>query len=178
MRRDVTASEEAFAGKVIRVRVDRLEWGGEVVTREVAEVGAVSCVLALRNRGGYREALLVGQYRHPVGETIWEMPAGRIDRGEDPLECAKRELAEETGYEAADWQYLGAFYSSPGFTTELIHAYAASGLKALESPPGGDEIEIRVHWFPLDEICRGGCHGPVRDAKTLAAAALYSSAHA
>jgi len=176
MGRDVIGSEERFAGRVIRVRVDQLEGGGEVVRREVAEVDDVSCILALRTRGGRQEALLVGQYRHPVRETMWEIPAGRIDRGEDPPDCARRELAEETGYDADEWHYLGAFYSSPGFTTEFIHAYAASGLRRLERPPEGDEMEIRTRWFPLDELCRGGCRGRIRDAKTLAAAALYSSA--
>lgn len=172
---EVIGSDEEFAGRVIRVRVDHLELDGEVVKREVAEVRDVSCVLALRRRGGNWEALLVAQYRHPVGESVWEVPAGRIDGGEDPLDCARRELAEETGYEADEWHYLGAFYSSPGFTTEFIHAYAATGLRQLELPPDGDEIEIRADWFPIDEVLGGGCGGWVRDAKTLAVLALWSA---
>ncbi|MFO8059614.1 MAG: NUDIX hydrolase [Bacillota bacterium] len=163
-------SELKFAGRVMRVRVDRI---GEGKLREVAEVGSVSCVLAVRTaKDRSPEILMVRQYRHPTGRWLWEIPAGRVDPGETPLECARRELAEETGYRASQWRHLGGFYSSPGFTDEFIDVYHASGLEAMDRPPAGDEDDIRHRWVALEDImnwrrCR------LLDGKTLSALSLW-----
>lgn len=121
------------------------------------------------------EVLFVRQYRHAVTEICLELPAGTLDRSddgspEDPHSAAVRELAEETGHEAADWRTLGNFFTAPGFATELMHLYLARGLRPLEGYGGPDPDErlelVRLTWTEALDMAE---RGEIRDAKTLVA---------
>ena len=149
----VTNREEIFSGYVMDVRRDTFDFQGESLTREyIVHPGAVG-VIALNHEGSM---LLVEQYRHPQGKVMWEPPAGLLDTpDEDPLECAKRELLEETGYEAAKWQVLIDFANTPGGSTEQIRLYFAQGLTLHQDgrPLGGEEErDMPVHWIPVSEV--------------------------
>ncbi len=113
---------------------------------------------------------LVRQFRPPAQRELLELPAGRIEEGEDPLETARRELAEETGLRGGSWRYLRAFWTTPGFCRERVHLYVAEGLERGEPDPDeGEEIEI-VRW-PADEIAQ---HlGELADGKTLVGVLMY-----
>jgi len=109
--------------------------------------------------------LLVRQYRLPARQFLWELPAGTVDPGEKPLQTARRELVEETGYRAKKWTKLAEFYPSPGFLSEKMTIYLATGLTAGEPKPMEDE-RIATRWFKaaeLDEMIRTG---KIQDAKT------------
>ncbi len=150
--------ERLFAGKLIkvdRVRYRHRPW-------EVATMGEVAAILAVRRGDGL--VLLVEQMRPAIGGQMLEIPAGRVEPGESPEDCARRELAEETGYMVTSLESLAVFYTSPGFTDELVHLYLARDPVLLESPPPGDQGEdTRPRWIPIDEARNS------RDAKTLIA---------
>jgi ADP-ribose pyrophosphatase len=106
------------------------------------------------------------QFRHAAGGWIWELPAGKIDNREPPLETAQRELVEEAGMTATSWQSLGEYFSSPGVFTEVIHLYLATGLKAV--PDAREEHEVfRVEWRPLSEVLAMAHSGELKDGKSL-----------
>lgn len=156
------ASEEIWTGRIASVRVDRIRHDdGEVVEREiVTHPGAVAVVA---HDGEH--LWLVRQPREPVGDYLLELPAGKLDEeGEEPLETAKRELAEEIGKAARSWEHLTTFYSSPGFSDEQIHVYLATDL--YDEQAQNDEVErIEVVKVPLSEV-----DGVIRDnvdSKTL-----------
>ena len=113
--------------------------------------------------------LLVRQYRHAALDYMWELPAGRIDAGEKPLQTAKRELAEETGYRAARWKKLGMIYPSPGMLDERLHIYLATGLReAGKLPQHEDEDErVTLRWFTAKELDTMIAKGKLPDGKTL-----------
>lgn len=111
--------------------------------------------------------LLVRQYRHAAGESMWELPAGRIDAGEKPLQAAKRELAEETGYRAANWKKLLMFYSSPGILEERQHVFLATGLRLGEKLPVYEDERVTMRWFTSKELDAMITKGKLADAKTL-----------
>ena len=114
--------------------------------------------------------LLVRQYRHPVETELWEIPAGKLEEGEDAMTCAKRELLEETGYEAASWEKLLSFYTSPGFCNEQITLFLARELsKATEPTPG--EITAQGVFGPR-KLKKMAKTGEIRDGKTLLALLL------
>jgi ADP-ribose pyrophosphatase len=113
-----------------------------------------------------KRILLVRQYRLPAGRLLWEIPAGSIDPGEKPLQTAKRELKEETGYRAKKWKKLISFYPSPGFLTEKMTIYLATGLTAGEATPMGDE-RIETRWFKAKEVEAAIEAGEILDAKTM-----------
>jgi ADP-ribose pyrophosphatase len=109
--------------------------------------------------------LLVRQYRLPARRYLWELPAGRVDAGETPLQTARRELVEETGYRARNWKKLAAFYPSPGFLAEKMTIFLATGLTAGEAKPMEDE-RIETRWFTAKELDGWIRSGKILDAKT------------
>jgi ADP-ribose pyrophosphatase len=113
-----------------------------------------------------KRILLVRQYRLPAGRSLWELPAGSVDPGEKPLQTAKRELKEETGYRAKNWKKLISFFPSPGFLTEVMTIYLATGLTAGESTPMEDE-RIETRWFTAKEIEAAIDGNQIQDAKTM-----------
>ncbi len=149
----VTNREEIFSGYVMDLRRDDFDFHGETLRREyIVHPGAVA-IMGMDHEGNL---LLVKQYRHPQGKVMWEPPAGLLDAlDEDPLECAKRELLEETGYQASKWEVLLDFANTPGGSSEQIRIYFAQGLTEHESgrPVGSDEeSSMTVHWVPLSEV--------------------------
>jgi ADP-ribose pyrophosphatase len=133
----------AYKGKHIQVREDRvIEPAGYEASREIVVHPGAVCIVA---RPTPLEVILVRQYRHATGRELIEIPAGTLHEGEDPLECAIRELEEETGYRAAKMVAHGRFWTTPGFTTELMYLYEASDLQKTKTNPDEDEaIEVEV----------------------------------
>jgi ADP-ribose pyrophosphatase len=113
-----------------------------------------------------RRILLVRQYRLPAGRYMWELPAGRLDPGEKPLQAARRELIEETGYRARRWTRLASFWVSPGYVEERMTIYLATDLTAGEATPMDDE-RIETRWFTRRELARMIQRGKIEDAKTM-----------
>lgn len=158
-------TERIYEGRVLHVRVDTLDVGeGRTVKREVIEHNGAVVVAALDDRG---RVLLVRQYRHAAGESLLELPAGTLERGEEPLATAIREMQEETGCYPTTIEQVGSFFSAPGFCTELLHFFVAHDLR--NSPLHGDEDEqIEVVPTDLADIPGLALSGRIRDAKTLA----------
>ena len=155
----VTESSILARGRIVTVREDMVRLpDGEVVSRELVEHPGAVAVVALDERD---RVLLIRQYRHPVAATLWEIPAGLRDVDGEPLvETARRELAEEAGYQAADWRVLTDFLSSPGISTERLRVFLARDLtmvsaQANEYVRQHEEAYLTVAWVPLDEVVRG-----------------------
>jgi ADP-ribose pyrophosphatase len=112
------------------------------------------------------DVILIKQYRHAIREFIWEIPAGTLDPDESPLNCARRELIEETGYSAAGWQQLGTITPLPGCSDERIHIFLASDLKAAEQSLDEDEM-LKVHRLKLEDALQMILRGEIADGKTI-----------
>jgi len=137
---------------------------GSIFTREVVLHPGAVAIFPMLHDGRF---LLVRQYRHPVATALWEIPAGKLEPGEDTLACAKRELLEETGYEAASWEKLLSFFTSPGFCDEQITLFLAHDLKKVAEPiPGEIDVQQLFDRQRLHEMVRSG---EIRDGKTLLA---------
>lgn len=159
------ASETLFEGHIVRLKLDKAEIpNGRVVSREVVEHPGGVAVLAL-DEGGM--VTLVRQYRYPFHEVVTELPAGKLEYGEDPALAARRELEEEVGVRADELLYLGQIYASPGFCTERLHMYLARGLHRGESHPDEDEFLERME-VPFDTLVEQIMAGEITDAKTVA----------
>jgi ADP-ribose pyrophosphatase len=113
-----------------------------------------------------KRILLVRQYRLPAGKMLWELPAGKVDEGETPLEAARRELIEETGYRARKWEKLSSFWPSPGFVAERMTIYLATKLTAGKATPMDDE-RIETRWYKHKELAKMIRSGKIEDAKTI-----------
>lgn len=158
------ASERIYSGRVLNLRIDEIERPRDNGLRkvEVVEHAGGVCVIA---RPEINRIVLVKQYRHAVGRELWEVPAGMIERGEPPLETARRELIEETGYRADALRFLWSMYSSPGFCEERIHFFVADGLTAGTAQPEIDEeFELRI--WEIEEAWALVERDDLRDAKT------------
>lgn len=135
--------EWKYRGRTISVRVDPVRVGLIATTREVVVRVPAVAILAETSR---QQVVMIRQYRWAVGATLWELPAGKVDAGEDPASAARRELHEETGYEARHWSLIQEFYPSPGYTDEKIYLYYATDLCKKEAMPEADEDIITVLW--------------------------------
>ncbi|WP_058303770.1 NUDIX hydrolase [Gorillibacterium timonense] len=154
-----------FQGKIINLDVETVKLpDGGTATREIVRHPGAVCVLA---RLGER-ILVVEQYRKALGRNLVEIPAGKLERGENPLEAAERELQEETGYTAGRIKKLTSFYSAPGFCDELLHLYLADELVAGESHPDEDEF-LECGALTLEEAKSLIADGGIADAKTILA---------
>ena len=163
----VTESSVLARGRIVTVREDRVRLpDGEVVGRELVEHPGAVAVVALDELD---RVLLIRQYRHPVAATLWEIPAGLRDvHGEALVETARRELAEETGYRAADWRVLADFLSSPGISTERLRVFLARDLTVVpaeerEYVRQHEEAYLTVAWVPLDDVVRGILSGDLHN---------------
>jgi len=153
-----------FKGKVLTLNVEQVTLpNGHTTELEIAHHPGGAAIVALD--AGHRVCLL-RQFRHAAGGWITELPAGKLDNREPPLECAQRELAEEAGVTAAHWVKLGEFFSSPGVLTEVIHVYLARDLDAGELAPEVNEV-FDARWVPLDEAVELAVNGSLQDAKTI-----------
>ena len=157
-----------FNGKILDVYLDeiRLE-DGRAASREVVEHHGGVVILAVVEG----EVLLVRQYRHPAGQSLLELPAGKLEKGEDPAACALRELEEETGYRAATLRDLGRFYATPGYSSEIFYLYQAQNLTQTAQRLDPDEF-LEVERLPLKEALTACTDGRIKDAKTALALML------
>jgi ADP-ribose pyrophosphatase len=157
------ASRRAYDGRRISVRLDEVELpSGRVATYEVVEHPGAAAIVAVTPEG---RVLLVRQFRQAVGRELLELPAGTLEPGESPLECARRELAEEAGWAAGRWQPLIAFYPSPGVLAEELHVFLAEDLRPADA--AREEEDLRVESLPLEEAHRRIAAGEIRDAKSI-----------
>jgi 8-oxo-dGTP pyrophosphatase MutT (NUDIX family) len=182
----VVSSAEDYLGKIIDVRTDviRNPDGGTAAREVVEHPGAVG-VVALDDQG---RVLMIRQYRHPVGRMLWELPAGLRDvAGEPLLQAARRELLEETGYQARDWHVLADYFSSPGIITERLRVFLARGLEEVpvadrDFVPENEEAHLTLDWVPLDHavslILAGDLHNGLAVVGLLAAHAASQNGFA
>jgi ADP-ribose pyrophosphatase len=160
-------SEKRYAGRVFDLVVDEVEYpSGNRGIREIAQHAGGAVVVPLLDDGS---VLLVNQFRYPVKKNLFELPAGKLDVGEDPKVCAGRELEEETGYTAGTLTKLISIYTTPGFCNEQLHLFVATGLKKL---PGGQrleegEMDLTVKAFPIDEALEMIENQIIVDGKTI-----------
>ena len=172
LREHRVSGEVVFEGRVVGVRVDTASLpDGRTARREVVEHQPSVVVVPIDSNG---DMVMVRQFRYPVGETLLEAPAGNMEDGELPEECAQRELQEEIGYRAESLERLGSFWMSPGYCTELMHAFVARGLSPSTLDPDDDE-NIEVVRKPLSEARALIERGEVRDAKTIAALLMMNA---
>jgi len=164
----VLSSRTVFRGPVFWVTSDRVvEPAGIRVRRDVVRHPGSVVVLAVDDRYCEPRVLLEWQYRHAANGPLWELPAGRIDKGESDLAAAKRELLEETGYTAARWQRAFKYYASPGFMAETMSVHLAEGLRRGKAQPEADEV-IRTRLVPLSRAVHMVMTGKILDGKTIA----------
>ena len=165
----IVNSEIKFNGRIWNVKQDTFTFGHQELTRDYIEHPGAVGVIALNELG---QMLLVQQYRHPLRKLMWEPPAGLLDvPGEDPLEAAKRELLEETGYTASDWRVLFDFAPSGGGSTEQIRCYFATGLELHpEGRPTGEaeEQDMAAMWVPISEVMEGIHEGAITNSLLVA----------
>ena len=156
-----------YRGRVFNIIVDEVEYpSGNRAVREVAEHGGGAVVLAVLPD---HRIILVHQHRYPLNEFILELPAGKLEKAEDPLHCAQRELEEETGYHASTWKKLTSIYTTPGFCSEILHIYLATGLTPA---PGGRKLEegeltMSLRFVSLEESIAMIDKGEIRDGKSI-----------
>jgi len=175
MAHTVIDRQTVYTGKKIRLEILHLE-DPETERRHKREVvlhpGAV-VVLPLLADGN---VLLIRNFRYAVGEPLLELPAGTLDRGEEPINCAGRELIEETGYTAGRLKSLGSFYASPGILSERLHAFAAYDLRpGHQQLEEGEQIELRP--TPWDDVIDMIKSGAIRDGKTIATVLMFDRFH-
>jgi ADP-ribose pyrophosphatase len=163
----IISSRTVYRGPVFWVTTDDVqEPGGVHARRDVIHHTGSVVVLAVDDLRSTPRVLLERQYRHAANDYLWEIPAGRIDGGEQPLAAAKRELLEETGYTAAYWRRIFCFYASPGFVAETMSVYLATGLRTGKAQPEADEV-IQQRMVSLANAVRMVLNGTIRDAKTI-----------
>ncbi|MGB9779423.1 NUDIX hydrolase [Caldanaerobacter sp.] len=170
VKEETVSSKRIFEGKIINLRVDEVKLpNGKVTTREVVEHPGGVSIVAVTNEG---KLLLVKQYRKPAEEILLEIPAGKLEKGEDPKECAKRELSEETGYEAGYLKHLLTFYTTPGFSNEKMYLYFAKDLKKVKVHPDEDEFLEVVEYSP-EELWQMILKNMIKDSKTVIGVLYY-----
>ena len=160
------ASQEIYRGRVVRLTLDTVQLlGGGTSTREVVHHGGGAGILAINEKG---EIALVRQYRYALGRVMREIPAGKIEPGEPPLQTARRELEEETGFAADELTPFGQIVPTCGYCNEIIYLFIAKGLRPTAQNLDSDEY-VEVEWIPLDEGVRLVLSGEIDDSKTQAA---------
>ena len=154
-----------FEGKIIRVRCDDAELpDGKPCKREVVDHAGGASVLYVREG----KVLLVRQFRYPYMEETLEIPAGKLNPGEDPARTAARELAEETGWQPASVEHMFTIYPTPGYSAEKIYIYRAHGVREGQVHPDEDEF-VTAAFYPIDEVLSMIEKGEIKDAKTIIA---------
>lgn len=171
---DVVSSEMVYEGAVWDVRSDTVRYGDGEMTRQYVEHPGAAAVVAIDDD---ERVVLIQQYRHPIKERDWEIPAGLLDvAGEPPLETAKRELTEEVDLEADRWQHLLSMHTTPGGNDEVVHLFLARGLRAVETDyeREHEESDMRVERVALTDVIDGVIAGRLRNG-ILAAGALAAA---
>jgi ADP-ribose pyrophosphatase len=172
----ILSSDVVFEGPLFRVVRDRLiEPGGKEGVRDVVRHNGSAVILAVDNSKSKKDPWIVmeRQYRHAANRFLWEVPAGKLEPGEDPLAGAKRELEEETGYRAKKWKELVEYYASPGFLGESMKVFIAEGLMPGDARPEDDEL-IELRLVKMSELLTTIEKGGIMDGKTLSSVLLYA----
>lgn len=157
-------SNTIYRGKIVNLHVDNVKMpSGNISIREVVEHPGSVGIIPIDNNG---DIILIRQFRYPVNEVLWEIPAGKLDPGEAPEDCARRELEEETSYLARHLEKIMSFYTSPGFSSEVLHLFIGTDLVPGTSKPDTDENikTYRLSWEKIKIMMEAG---KIRDAKTL-----------
>ncbi len=159
-------------GKVFRLQRENVTLGDRVaVDLDIIRHPGASAIVPISNNDSL---MLIRQYRHAIGDFVWEIPAGTLNPDETPLDCAKRELIEETGFSANMWQKLGEITPVPGYSDERIHIFLSSDLRPARQDLDADEV-LGVHEMRLDEAVRMIHEGLIQDSKTICG--LYMATH-
>jgi ADP-ribose pyrophosphatase len=160
----IRQQKDVYSSKIFKVSEEvASDKSGFRIERAIVRHGGSSVILVVDDRN---RVLLVKQFRLPAGKELWEIPAGRLDPGEKPLQTAKRELMEETGYTAKSWKKLASFWPSPGYVSEKMHLFLATDLTEGEAKPMDDE-RIEKRWFKKKELDQLIRDGEIEDGKTL-----------
>jgi len=171
------SSKVVYRGPAFWVTSDHVqEPHGIRARRDVVHHTGSVVILAVEERASVPYILLEHQYRHAAQQFMWELPAGRIDKGEKELPAARRELLEETGYRASSWKRILKFYASPGFVAETMALFLARGLKAGPAQPEADEM-IVTRFFSLPSALAMVRKGQIHDAKTIAGILWLADRH-
>jgi ADP-ribose pyrophosphatase len=158
--------ERLYEGKILDLEVDRvLLANGSETTREVIRHKGAVVVLPLHDDGRVE---LVRQYRYPMQEVLLELPAGKLDPGEEPVDCAARELAEETGWKPVEMHELGSFFTTPGFSDEVLRAFIATPLEPAPEVAQDPDEAIEIVTMSVEEALEACRSGEIRDSKTIA----------
>ena len=153
-----------YSGKVVELGIDSIVLpDGRPHTLEIVRHPGGAAVVAADQQG---RLCLLRQYRYAAGGWLWELPAGKCEGGEDPLDTAQRELEEEAGLQAGTWEKLGSTFMTPGFCDEVIHLYLARQLTAVAPRPESHEL-LERHWVPYAEVLSWSRDGTLRDAKSI-----------
>lgn len=163
MKPETLGSKTVFEGRIFDIRIDEIREGELVYSREIVVHKGSAVIVPVFDDG---TVALVRQYRHAAGEYLLEIPAGTLNEGEDPMIGAVRELEEEIGVRAANVQKLTEFYVSPGFLTEKMHVYMATGLTEVGQKLEADE-NLTIERFSFDQLKRMIRDGRIVDAKTM-----------
>ena len=165
------STERIFTGRIVNLNLDTVEFpDGSTGKLEMLRHPGASAIVPFLDDPASEDprVVFIRQFRHAAEGNMWEIPAGRLDAGEEPEACARRELREETGYSAADCRRLVTILTTPGFTDERIHLFLATGLRAGEHAREADEF-LEVHELRWSEAMRLAEAGEISDAKTLTA---------
>lgn len=165
MNYQIVKSEVIFRGKVFNTIVNQIEYdSGNKAVREVAEHPGGAVVVPVTDEG---KIVMVTQHRFPMNEVLLELPAGKLNKGENPFVCAIRELEEETGYKSEDVSELGSIYTTPGYSTEKLWIYLAKNLKPGNHNREEGEYGMQVFEFSIDEIEKKITNGEIVDGKSI-----------
>lgn len=165
MSAKVNCRDTLYEGRVFKLQRENVTLNnGVTVDLDIIHHPGASAMIPM---SGNDSVILIRQYRHAIKDFIWEIPAGTLDPDETPLECAKRELIEETGFSANTWQKLGEITPVPGYSNELIHMFLAADLLPAEQNLDKDEM-LDVHEIPLGKAVEMIHEGVIRDSKTIA----------
>src|SRR5271156_4007763 len=172
---EVISSKLSYDGPLFRVYTDEILEQGRKVMRDVVRHNGSVVILAIDDAKSQRDPLIVieRQYRHAAKEYLLEVPAGKMEEGEDPLAGAKRELLEETGFRAKRWRKMVRYFASPGFLGEWMQVFIAEGLTLGEAQPEYDE-QLEIEMMPLSKVLSMIDEGKIQDGKTLISVMLYT----
>jgi len=172
---EVLSSKLSYEGPLFRVYTDEILENGRKVTRDVVRHNGSVVILAIDDTKSKRDPMIVmeRQYRHAAREYLLEVPAGKMEEGEDALAGAKRELLEETGFQAAHWRKMVRYFASPGFLGEWMQVFIAEGLAVGKAQPEYDE-QLEIEMIPLSLLLSMIDAGKIHDGKTLISVMLYA----
>lgn len=157
-------TKNIFSGKVLTLNIENVSLpNGATTDLEIIRHPGASAIVPMKQDG---TVVLIRQFRHAAGGFIYEIPAGKLHPGEDPLDCARRELEEEIGYRPKNLEFITSIFTAPGFTDEVIHIYKATGLQRGQQKLDQDEVLEVLEW-PLEKAIAEIQNGTIRDAKSI-----------